>query len=57
MDLLRAKLLIVHVSHFFLNKAGIISLLDEEEPQLKVGNCSCVGSKNLFIVSKHKIDF
>lgn len=22
--------------------AGIISLLDEEEPQLKVGNCFCV---------------
>lgn len=27
-----------------LLKAGIISLLDEEEPQLKVGNCLCVGN-------------
>lgn len=33
--LLRANLLVVHVCSF-LYKAGIISLLDEEEPQLKV---------------------
>lgn len=41
--LIRANLLAVHVC-FFLYKAGIISLLDEEEPQLKV-------AQNRFLIS------
>lgn len=42
--LLRANLLVVHVCFFYIYKAGIISLLDEEEPQLKV-------AQNIFIIS------
>lgn len=38
----KANILAELVCCLFL--AGIISLLDEEEPQLKVGNCFCVGN-------------